>query len=149
MGYSTNTKSYRVYNPVTQRIMESRSVMFIETPSQLLLPSWDVAHTQGLPSCDGIDVHNYTTDDDVMWDPCDYTSVFGPFRSASENHVAAGGSSANPPVAERLGWICDITWRDMLDRRAAAFPHEGRFFGGASLEGFLKGDIMQGKASPK
>ena len=39
MGYSNNSKSYLVYNPVTRRIMESRNVIFIETPSYLSPPS--------------------------------------------------------------------------------------------------------------
>ena len=39
VGYSNNSKSYLVYNPVTRRIMESRNVIFIETPSYLSPPS--------------------------------------------------------------------------------------------------------------
>ena len=38
VGYSNNSKSYRVYNPATRRIMESRNVIFIETPSCLFRP---------------------------------------------------------------------------------------------------------------
>ena len=38
VGYSSNSKSYRVYNPATRCIMESRNVIFIETPSRLLPP---------------------------------------------------------------------------------------------------------------
>ena len=38
VGYSNNSKSYRVYNPATRRIMESRNVNFIETPSRLFPP---------------------------------------------------------------------------------------------------------------
>ena len=34
VGYSNNRKSYRVYNPVTRCIMESRNVIFMETPSR-------------------------------------------------------------------------------------------------------------------
>ena len=34
VGYSNNSKSYRAYNPVTGRIMESRNVIFMETPSR-------------------------------------------------------------------------------------------------------------------
>ena len=36
--YSNNSKSYRVYNPATRRTMESKNVIFIETPSRLLSP---------------------------------------------------------------------------------------------------------------
>ena len=49
VGYSNNSKSYRVYDPVIRRIMESRNVIFIETPSRLLPPPSEVSHTQLLP----------------------------------------------------------------------------------------------------
>ena len=35
VGYSTDSKSYRIYNPATKRVRESRNVVFIETPSAL------------------------------------------------------------------------------------------------------------------
>ena len=50
MGYSNNSKSYRVYDQVIRRIMESRNVIFIETPWRLLPPPSEVSHTQLLPS---------------------------------------------------------------------------------------------------
>ncbi|CAM9874569.1 unnamed protein product, partial [Sphacelaria rigidula] len=31
-GYSPKSKSYRIYNPATKRVVESRNVVFIETP---------------------------------------------------------------------------------------------------------------------
>ena len=37
VGYSSNSKSYRVYNPVTRCIMESRNVIFFDTPLGLLM----------------------------------------------------------------------------------------------------------------
>ena len=39
VGYSNDSNSYRVYNPATRRIMDSRNVVFIETPSRLFPPS--------------------------------------------------------------------------------------------------------------
>ena len=39
VGYISSSKSYHhVYNPVTRCIIESRNVIFIETPSRLLPP---------------------------------------------------------------------------------------------------------------
>ena len=35
VGYSTDNKSYRVYNPAPKRVRESQNVIFIETPSAL------------------------------------------------------------------------------------------------------------------
>ena len=40
VGYNNNSKSFRVYNPATRRIMESRNVIFIETPSCLFPHHW-------------------------------------------------------------------------------------------------------------
>ena len=36
LGYGKDSKSYRVYNPHTRRITESRNVTFIETPHRFL-----------------------------------------------------------------------------------------------------------------
>ena len=44
VGYSSNSKSYRVYDPVPQCIMESRNAIFIETPSRLLPPPTERPH---------------------------------------------------------------------------------------------------------
>lgn len=34
VGYSSNSKAYRIYNGSTQRVVENRNVTFIETPPQ-------------------------------------------------------------------------------------------------------------------
>ena len=38
VGYSKSSKSYRIYNPATRRIMESRNIIYIETASRLHPP---------------------------------------------------------------------------------------------------------------
>ena len=138
MGYSNNSKSYYVYNPLTRRIMESRNVVFIETASRLLPPPSDVAHTQRLPSSNVTDVHNYSTDDDFLRDLRDYTSVLKPPTSASADHITGGGLSANPSVTKLLGRVSDITRRGILAEGAAGLPLEGFMFGGPSAEGVLE-----------
>ena len=35
VGYSIDSTSYRVYNPATGTVRESRNVIFIETPSAM------------------------------------------------------------------------------------------------------------------
>ena len=47
-GYSEERKSYRVWNPMTHRVVESRNVTFIETPSRLLPPSLKLSPLQDL-----------------------------------------------------------------------------------------------------
>jgi len=55
--YSTNSKDYRVYNPSTRRVVESRNVTFIETP-----PRNDTTGDQDTEFYDYLrDVLNFTT----------------------------------------------------------------------------------------
>ena len=49
VGYSSNSKSCHVYNPAIRRIMESRNVIFIRTPSRLLLPFSEETPSQSSP----------------------------------------------------------------------------------------------------
>lgn len=96
MGYSINSNTYLVYNPATRRIMESRNVIFIDTPSRLLPPPLEENLPQSLPSGSGMDDHNYTTDDGFLRDLRDYTSLLEPLPDASADHITMGGLSANP-----------------------------------------------------
>ena len=114
VGYTNNSKSYRVYNPVIQRIMESRNIIFIETLPRLLPPPSEVSHTQPLPSSNATGIYNYTTDGDFLRDLRDYPSVLEPLTSSSADHITAGGLSMNPPEAKLLDRISNITGRDAL-----------------------------------
>lgn len=77
MRYSNNSKSHRVYNLTTQRIMESRNFIFNETPSRLPPPpsgefpikSW------GHGQVGNDQTHNYITDDDILRYLRDYALV--------------------------------------------------------------------------
>ena len=46
VGYSSKSKSYRVYSPVIRQIVESSNVVFIETPLQLIPPSTEESSVQ-------------------------------------------------------------------------------------------------------
>ena len=118
VGYSNNSKSYRVYNPATRRIMESRNVVFIETPSRLFSPPLEETSRQTNPPSNGMNDHNYSTDNDFLLDLRDYASVLESLPGASADHIAVGGLSNNPPVAELLERISEITRRDTLGRRS-------------------------------
>ena len=52
-------------------------------------------------------LHNYTTDGDFLRHLRDQTPVLEPLTSASADHIAAGGLSANPPETELLHRISD------------------------------------------
>ena len=88
--------------------MESRNVIFIETPSRLFPPPLKKTSQQVNPPSNGMDDHNYITDDDFLRDLRDYTSVLEPLPGASADQIAVGGLSDNPPVAELLERISEI-----------------------------------------
>ena len=58
VGYSNNSKGYRVYNPDARRILESRNVIFIETPSRLFPPPSEETSHRVIPPSNGRDDHN-------------------------------------------------------------------------------------------
>lgn len=132
VGYNNNIKSYRFGNSPTRRIMESRNVTSIETCLRLFPPPLEVTSTQTIPSSNGMDVHNYIADDNLR-DLCDYTSALEPLSGASRYHIAVGGLSANPPVADLLERTSDITRRDILVAGAS----------GPSQEGAMPGDCRR------
>ena len=135
VGYSNNSISYRMYNPATRRNMKSRNVIFIETPSRLFPPPLKETLQQVNPPSNGMGDHNYITDDDFLRDLRGYTSVLEPIPGASADHIAVGGLSDNPPVAELLERISEITRRDKLDGGAARPPQEGAMPGGGPTDG--------------
>ena len=78
VGYSNSSKSYRVYNSATRRVVESRNVFLIETPSRLFSPPLEVTSREANPPRNGMDDYTYVTDDDFLRDLRDYTSVLEP-----------------------------------------------------------------------
>ena len=80
-GFSeTESNSYRNWNPKTRRVMESRIVVFIETPRNLLPAARRLSSQHDLesPSCDfshdTLD-DNYVSHDDMLRDVQNYTSA--------------------------------------------------------------------------
>ena len=62
-----------------------------------------------------MDNHNYITDDDFLRDLRDYLFVLEPLPAASADHIVVGVLSDNPPVAELMERISEITWRGTID----------------------------------
>ena len=80
--------------------MDSRNVIFIETPSRLFPPPLEETSRQGNPPRNVMDHHNYITNDDFLRDLREYTSVLAPIPGAFADHIAVRRLSDNPPVAE-------------------------------------------------
>ena len=107
-GFSQNeSNSFRTWNPKTRRVIESRNIVFIETPPHLLPPLtlW-LSPLQGLeaPTFDlsgnSLD-DNYSSRKDMIQDARDYTSALD-FDANDPLLILTPGSSS-PGGATRLG----------------------------------------------
>ena len=143
VGYSNNSKSYWVYNPATRRTMESRNVIFIETRSRLFPPSLEATSQQITQPSNGMDDHNYVTDDDFLRDLRDRTSMLDPLPTTSADHIAMGGLSDNLPVAELLEQMTEITRRDTLDGGATGPLQEGAMPRGKPTDGVSQEGLLE------
>ena len=71
----TESNSYRIWNPKTRRVVESRNVVFIETPPNLLPAARPLSPQQDIESSSYDFSDNYVSDDDILRDVQNYTSV--------------------------------------------------------------------------
>ena len=103
-GFSqSKSNSFRIWNPKTNRVVESRNVVFNETPPHLLPPSRRLSSLQGLedPTFDFSDHildDNYISREDMIQDVQDYTSVLDfdandPAELLVPMQASPGGSS--------------------------------------------------------
>eukprot|EP00903_Cladosiphon_okamuranus_P019283 g17724.t1 len=98
VGYSLDSKSYRIYNAQTRRVRESRNVVFIET-------------APAPPSLDerGFDDGEFTYDDqdDMIRDVRNYTT------NHSVDALSPTHAVGDPSVLELLEDISNVTNRDL------------------------------------
>ena len=109
--------------------MESRNVLFIELPLQLLPPPTEESSVQvsGNGGVSNDNDHNYATDDEFLRDLRDYTSITHLTPGPSADHVTASGRIKNPQVAELLERISKVTRRDTLQDISSKLPQEDSF----------------------
>ena len=88
-------------------------------------------------------MNDSSTNDDFLRDLLDYTCVLESLPGASSDHIAVGGLSNNPPVAELLERIGDVTRRDILDGGAAGLPQEGAMPGGEPKDGVSQEVVLE------
>ena len=163
--------SYRVWNPKTQRVAESRNGTFIETPPHLIPQPTRLSPLRELPPAELVD--DYTSTDDLLRDARDYTVVLDftvniPAEDANDDSVESG-----PGMETILEEIRDyekgpdhsarriFVWGNLVRRNVArgntagdivtffcAGPDAGRRSGSASaLSGALSGTIRSSYAS--
>ena len=148
-GYSEESKSYRVWNPNTHRVVERRNLPIIETPPNLLCPPSNLSPLQDLlPPSWGIDddtlESNYIPYDNLIKDERNYTGVLDFTVNIPAGQENASGVSADPQVQELVNQICDLTRRDLL-------PPVATSPGAASSAKPLPGTVsepLSGGASP-
>ena len=111
VGYSMDSKSFRIYNGSTRSVRESRNVIFVETPS--VLPEPDLVS--------GFDGGEFTYDeyDDMVRDVRNYAS-----NQDLALPPAADGVVGDPSVRDLLEQIRATTTRDLGLNPASSVPSE-------------------------
>ena len=95
-----------------------------------------------------MDNHNYITDDDFLRDLRDYLFVLEPLPAASADHIVVGVLSDNPPVAELMERISEITWRGTIDGGATGALQEGAMPGGKPTDGVSQEGVLEPQEQP-
>ena len=118
-GCSVERKSYRVRNPKTRRVVESRDVTFIETPPHILFRPSQLASLQNRvpPSWDLDDStlkNDFISYGDLLRNVRDNAGGLDFTANIPANHENASGMSADPQVHGLVDEIRDFTRRDLL-----------------------------------
>ena len=111
VGFSEESKSYRIYISETQRVRVNQNVIFIQTPS--VAPSLDAR---------GFDDGEFTYDDhdDMLRDVQNYTSNHSVDSLSPER--AVGDAVGDPSAIGLLEQICETTNRDLGLAPAGSTP---------------------------
>ena len=111
VGYSVDSKSFRVYNPATRSVRQSRNVIFIETPS--VMPEPDLVS--------GFDERDFTYDEynDMVRDVRNHTSNLD-----LSSPPAADREVQDPSVRDLLQTIRGTTNGDPAANRNSSDPPE-------------------------
>ena len=132
--------SYRVWNPKTRSVVESRNVTFIETPPHLILQPIRLSPLQELSPSELVD--HYAPTDDLLRDARDYTAVLDFNVNVPAEHANADSVDGGPGMEPILEQIRDVTRKDLL-----ISPGESSSGGASSVEN-LPGGTLPETSSP-
>ena len=104
--------SYRVWNPKTCRVMESRYMTFIDTPPHLTPQPIRLSPLRELPREKLVDA--YASTDDLLRDVRDYTAVLDFNVNIPDEHAIADSMDGSPGLEPILEQIRDVTSNDPL-----------------------------------
>lgn len=126
-GYSQDTKAYRIYNPATHKVVESRNVVFIETPSKVVSPTINEPdNIDEMDNVGSISIGDGPEDDDMLRDVRDYTSRIDFNNDATYDHTIPIVQPRDPAIAEILTKIRGLTQADVLAGEGSpAAPADG------------------------
>ena len=118
LRYSTDSKSFRIYNSAKGNVRESRDVMFIETPPTLP----DPAPASGF--ADG--EFTYEDNDDLLRDMMDYT-LYLDLDSPADHGIVAPSALDADEMRQLVNNIQEITGGDLLVSTTRPASPGGRF----------------------
>ena len=132
--------SYRVWDPKTRRVLDSRNVTFIETPPHPITQPTRLSPLWELPPAEFVD--DYASTDDLLRDARDYTAVLDFNVNIPGEHANADSVDGGPEMEPTLEQIRDVTRKDLL------IPPGESSSGGASSVETLPGGTLPETSSP-
>ena len=132
--------SYRVWNPNTCRVVESKNVTFIETLPHIFPQFTRLSLLRELPLAELVD--DYASTDNLLRDVRDYTAVLALNVNIPTEHANADSVDGGPRMEPILEQIRDVTRKDLL------IPPGESSSGGASSVETLPGGTLPETSSP-
>ena len=132
--------SYRVWNPKTRRVAESRNMAFIETSPHLIPQPTRLSPLREFPPAELVD--GYVSTNDLLWGVRDYTAVLDFNVNIPAEHANADSADGVPGKEPILEPIRDVTRKDLL------IPPGESSSGGVSSVQTLPGKTLPETSSP-
>ena len=132
--------SYRICNPNSRGVVESRNVTFFETPPHLTPRRTRLSPLRELSPADLVD--NYVSIGDLLWDARDYAAVLDFNVNIPAKHSNADSVDGSPGKKPILEQIRKVTRKDLL------IPPGESSAGGASSVETLPGGTLTETSSP-
>ena len=125
--------SYRVWNPNTRRVVESKNVTFIVTPPHLIPQPIRLSPLQELPPAELVD--DYASTDDLRRDARSYALVLDFNLDIHANADRVDGGPEMEPILEQIRYV---TRKDLLIPPCESSPR-----GASSVETFPGGTLPE------
>ena len=132
--------SYRVCDPNTRSVVESRNMTFIKTPPYLIPQPTRLSPLRELPPTELVE--DYASTDELLRDARDYTTLLDFNINIPAEHANADSVDGGPEMEPTLEQIRDVTRKDLL------IPPGDSLSGGASsVESFPVGTLPETSSS--